>query len=122
MKNYYFCLVFFLWSDLVFSSITCDTNKVKSYFDVEVTLSAPLSIEAVEKRETVQINTEKGLKSIPFGRLNSEWNTLKGMYKEGDCLLFIRTSDATWKAFHGREGYILIRDNEPIYGLMTSLN
>ena len=122
MKNNYFFLVLFFWSSLAFSSVTCDTDKVKSYFDLEVTLSEPQSIQAVEKKETVKIDTENGMKVIPFGRLNAEWNTLKDMHKDGDCLLFIRTRDATWKAFHGWEGYILIRDNEPIFGLITSLN
>jgi len=100
----------------------CDGEGLDSYFEVGVEFEGPLSVEAVEERQMVEVNLEGQIKLLPFGRINSEWETFKSQMVPEDCIFFFRTDEATWQALHGREGYLLVRENEPIDAIATKVN
>lgn len=97
----------------------CNIEEARKHFNINVYLSESISIDAIELREMV--SNEKGT-FLPFGRLNSEWLTLKSKYRKGDCFVYFKTHPKSWKAFHGREGYLLIRQGEPISALTIKMN
>ncbi|MEM1081668.1 MAG: hypothetical protein AAGH65_08820, partial [Pseudomonadota bacterium] len=87
----------------------CDSEGLESYFDVGVEFEGPLSVEAVEERQMVEVDEGGEIKLLPFGRINSEWEAFKSQIASEDCIFFFRTDEATWQALHGREGYLLVR-------------
>ncbi|WP_444904527.1 hypothetical protein ACJJIU_06440 [Microbulbifer sp. CnH-101-E] len=112
------CLFNLIWS-LSCAASTCDIEKVRKYFEVTVYLSEPIPVDTIELKESVE--NEKGV-FLPFGNLNSEWLALKNKYKEGDCFVYFKTPQLSWKALHGREGYLLVRQGEPISALIIKMN
>lgn len=98
----------------------CDEEVIKTYFDVEVRIEGPLTIEVVEERQSVQASDDT--RPLPFGRINSSWEAFKSEIEAGDCIFFFTTSRDTWLALHGREGYMLVRGNEPFLSIITKSN
>jgi len=100
----------------------CDISKVKSIHGDEATYSYPLSIEFIEKNKLVTVEIDGIEKTLPFGFINKRWEELKSLYKEGDCILFFRSSEQSWKSLSGLEAYVLIRNGELIYVLVSQIS
>lgn len=98
----------------------CDLERIASQFDVEVTISDPLSIEDVERIERTKNGLDQA--SAPFDRLDSQWESLKEEMRDGDCLVHFKTSDTSWREFAGREGYLLVREGEIVMSIVTKMN
>jgi len=100
----------------------CDSSIVAPFFDEPVEVFGPFSVEEVEQRQMVEIVVDGDRKMVPFGYINESWQDLKAQMLPGDCLFFYRSDDASWEALHGREGYILFRDNAPVDAILTKVS
>ncbi|MCO4321238.1 hypothetical protein [Aliidiomarina quisquiliarum] len=69
-----------------------------------------------------EIDLGDGVQRLPFGRINAEWEKFKSRVVSGDCIFFFTTDETTWEALHGREGYLLVRDGEPVDAIVTKVN
>ena len=100
---------------------SCKLDKVRAeflYYEA-VTLSKPLTLKYVEQKQTVTFEHSGEKKTLPFGRINSDWEALKSSYRDGDCLIHFRTGEESWKSLYGREGYLLIREGKIIGIIIT---
>ena len=90
------------------------------------TVSGPFMVCEIEPWETVSIlgvdlATLRLLKP-PLGGCNNRWQEMKKMRRKGDVLYFFRSPPDTWQSLCGREGYVLIRDEEVVFTLITTIN
>ena len=51
-----------------------------------------------------------------------EWSNFKSQYKEGDEIYFFSSDRISWGYLRGREGYVLIRKNEVVDFVVTSMS
>ena len=51
-----------------------------------------------------------------------DWVRLRSNYREGDEFYFFRSDERSWAYLRGGEGYILIRGNEEVGRIVTSMN
>lgn len=102
----------------------CDTGKIKASFVGydEVMFSTPLTIEEIEKRETAIYENVTKQNTKPFGSMNADWEKMKAMHKNGDCIIHFRTDEKSWKTLSGREGYLLARNGKVLYVILTKVN
>ena len=115
-------VVLFSTSTMIFAFSECDVSNITAAFDVPVLIEKQSSISDIEKQRMKKIFVDGNEIELPFGAINGEWEILKSLYQEGDCIVFFRTGPETWKGLYGREGYILVRDGEPVYTFVTMLN
>jgi hypothetical protein len=87
-------------------------------------IRGPLTIAQVEQEslEHLQKSPRKDVPLVPFGSLNKEWTELKNKYQNGDELYFYRSDQRSWRDLCGTQGYVLIRGNEEIGGIVTLMN
>ncbi len=70
----------------------------------------------IEQTEATQVELAHMQQGVPFGRLNNEWEELLEAQHAGDQL-WSYDSRSNW----GMAGYVLVRDCEIIYHLVTVL-
>jgi hypothetical protein len=84
----------------------------------------------LQKKETVAeaeannmvIDKRLGRQGVPFGFMNDRWNDFKALMIEGDELWYFNSDEYSWKLFHGRTGYAIVRDATVKYVMVTSLS
>jgi hypothetical protein len=69
-------------------------------------IEGPLTIEKINERY-------KG---------GDEWMDFIRKYKDGDEIYFWKSSEQSWRDLRGREGYVIIRDNQLLDIIWTGLN
>jgi hypothetical protein len=60
--------------------------------------------------------------NIPFGVLNALWKRLNIEIQEGAEVYYYYSSEWTWKAHCGREGYIIVREDQLVDNILISLS
>ncbi len=101
---------------------SCCSGALLKALNQDAIISSSLSIEEVEKKESVVIHENGEKKLVPFGLVNNEWEILKGLRKEGDCIFHVKTGKDSWDGLYGREAYVLLRGKEIIYAVVTSIS
>jgi len=87
-------------------------------------IRGPLTVAQVEQESLDQLN-KSGRTDIPpgpFGFIGDDWVRLRSNYREGDEFYFFRSDERSWAYLRGGEGYILIRGNEEVGRIVTSMN
>ena len=69
----------------------------------------------IEKVDFEQVESDHMYQGVPFGRMNDEWKELLDQRRDGDQL-WSYDSRQNW----GMEGYLLVRDCEVVYNLVTA--
>jgi len=117
----FFCSSFSFFGQIVNS---CENDCIDSQILISQNNSINIIIEKeiyeIEKKELRPLS-ENG-EVIPFGDLNKKWEKFKSSRIEGDCIVFFKTDDESWAKLYGREGYILVRDGQPIDAITVRLN
>lgn len=115
-----FVFIFFFMSNAVSASKNCD-GTLTGY-----TLSKPLSIREIERRETLLIRamrkTDPSIPDLPFGYQNYAWNLFKVRIKPKDKVVFFESSAHSWKNSAGESGYALFRSGCVIEQFLGAYN
>jgi len=106
----------------VLAADQCDVEVLRNSFELPVEITVAESVSEIEKKHTTIIYIDGKEKIIPFGYINSRWEKLKSLRKEEDCIVYFNTGPETWEEFMGSRGYILLRNGEPIYVMVTATN
>jgi len=122
MKIFHWALLFSVAISLSGCALACDPRSVQQYFEDDVEVRGPLTVEEVESAEMKSIVKDGREVVLPFGLLHPEWVEFKSQIDSGDCLYSFRTGKETWRAFYGRQGYILMRDDAPVDAILTLMN
>jgi len=109
-------------SGTAMASDRCGLETLSGKFDVPVKISEVISVLEMKEENIVEITIYGGEVQKPFKYDNKYWEKLKSMKEEGDCIVYFKTAPDTWREFRGREGYMLVRDGQPIYSYMTRRN
>jgi hypothetical protein len=59
---------------------------------------------------------------LPFGFCNDQWESMKAQMQTGDELWEFRSPEWTWPAMVGRAGVVLLREDQEIAWLITSMS
>lgn len=91
-------------------------------FSVEV--RGPMTIEEVEKESLDELSksSRQDIPKLPFGFMNDSWNEFKDKYQDGDEIYFFTSDKRSWRALYGRGGYVIIREDQIIDIIVTSLS
>ena len=57
-----------------------------------------------------------------FGCINKQWIAFKESMEEGDEIWFFTSEEYTWQTLCGREGYVVLRNGEPINYILTKMS
>lgn len=110
-------------SSLAYSCCHSDVrNIVNSDENYKFDVNGPLSIDIVEKLEMVSINIDDILYDRPFGYQYDKWLNFKETYQVDDCIFHIISDENSWKSLSGREAYILYRNGEIIFTIVTKIS
>ena len=101
------------------SSENCGVDRLAAMTDDPILFVKQQSISDMEKEEMATVGVDGSKPDIPFGLLNDEWEKFKDLYRDGDCIFYFKTGPESWEARGGIEGYVLVRDGEAIYTLVT---
>ncbi len=96
-----------------------DDMALKSFITRGYELSGPLALEEIERRHMVQIEQGGTTRTVLFGRLNEKWLALRAQRASGDQFIHFRSASATWGSLAGREGYLLVRGQCVVDGIVT---
>jgi len=119
-------LLFFYSSFLFFSQIAssgetgCINPQVLTSKNNSINIIIEKTIHEIEKEELRPLS-ENG-EVVPFGDLNKKWEKFKSSRIEDDCVVYFKTDDESSAKLYGREGYILVRNGQPIDAITVRLN
>jgi hypothetical protein len=83
----------------------------------------PVSADWLLERVSIEdVEAQHMHEGQPFGYLNREWNYLKSTMQPGDELWNFSSSPESWEQLFGREGIAVVRDGEPLIGIVTMMN
>ena len=86
-------------------------------------LKVKMTVAEVEAKHVVELEDDDGTKRrVPFGYCNRDWAELVSLMQDGDELWSYSSSDESWANLAGRMGYVLLRDDEVIAGVLTAMN
>lgn len=94
-------------------------DRLAARADESIVFVGQQSIADMEKEEMATVGPDGSVPDMPFGLLNNEWEKLKALYRDGDCIFFFKTGPESWGALHGVEGYVLVRDGEAVFTLVA---
>jgi hypothetical protein len=100
----------------------CNGKAVRNFVGISIDVLEDVDVDAAERKELKSVVSNGQRIEVPFGRLNPEWEKLKGLYQEGDCLFYFRTDQDSWNGLYGREGYVLVRDGIIVYAILTIMS
>ena len=84
----------------------------------------PLTISQVEQEslEELSKSPRKDIPPGPFGFEGHKWLQLKSKYVCGDELYFFTSDERSWSYLSGIKGYVLVRGNTFVDGIITGMN
>ena len=87
-------------------------------------IRGPLTISQVEQESLKYLREQprKDVPQVPFGFMGDRWVELKSKHRDGDELYFYRSDQRSWADLCGCQGYVLIRKDEMIDGIVTVIN
>jgi hypothetical protein len=97
-----------------------DQDSLRSFRAKGFKLKGPLDVEEVERRNTVELHEGGMVRTVVFGALNREWRALRAKQSSGDVFFYFKSDPATWSG--GTEGYVLVRDECVVHGIVTVRN
>lgn len=92
--------------------------------DVTFEVRGPLTITQVEQEsvERMGYSPRTDVSAVAFGCQDARWLALKDGYTPGDEFYYFTSDERSWAYLTGVRGYILIRRNEIIGGIVTGVN
>lgn len=105
-----------LWMVPACGRESCDILDAKRQFESSMVVSGPYSIDEVENMEST------GEQRLAFGKIHNEWKELKSTMIIGDCIFRFSSARDDWGKLSGREGYIIMRNGEPVDAIITEMN
>jgi hypothetical protein len=127
---------FYWWSAAERKEELSELSKMKSDYYYELSdpninltipgpgwvIRGPLTIAHVEQESLEKVRKFPDVPQLPFGYQNDKWNKLKSQYKEGDELCFFGSDTVSWAYLRGTSGYVLIRHNEIVDLIVTTIS
>ncbi len=80
-----------------------------------------LTVQEAEAKHAVQ-HPQLGPDPVPFGFMNSQWQSMLAKMLEGDELWEFSSPPETWENMMGRAGIALIRDGRIVDWIITVVN
>ncbi len=124
MRKIVFILVTLAVCDPAFSNCVFPGQSVEELKRQGVALTGPLSVEAVENSNLVQIRTGNATKGVPFGHVNAQWLRVKRHVDEGAEIFFIKSSEEQWAkpASGAIKGYGAVRSGCLVEAVITDIS
>jgi hypothetical protein len=97
-------------------------GKYPRAFGAGATVRGPISVLAIERDERTKIAACSHCPQKPFGYMHAKWEKFKNQIRPGDCIVFFRSDQASWKALAGVEGYVLMRGKKLILEILTRIS
>ena len=100
------------------------SEGIKKGVIVDLAAAGQAITHSVEKAEQAHLVTDKrlGPKPVPFGVINSRWETLKATMRPGDELWEFESPGESWEKLAGRAGLCIMREGQIIDAVITRMN
>jgi hypothetical protein len=97
-------------------------EKIQQLYGKDVSIDGHFSIGEIEGKNKIEIEKEGKKISLPFGYVNNQWLEIKSKMKKGDKIFEFSTGPDSWANLAGRAGVIVLRKNELIGTVITTMN
>lgn len=129
MINFFYLVLFFVVLTYNCNGQIKDTIKNKIYMEKiqqlygnDVSIDGPFTIAEIESKNKVEIEKDRKKTIIPFGYVNDQWLEIKSKMKKGDKIFEFSTGPDSWANLAGRAGIVVLRKNELVGTLITTMN